>query len=296
MNWNNLKIFIVVAKSGSFTLAATALNMSQSAVSRQIISLEQTLNVSLFHRHARGLVLTEQGRILYSSARGVKHSLDTTQNRINADKDLPSGILTVNISMALGAMWLSPLMKKFKDIYPYIDVRIICSERGLDVSMLEADVAILQHESKSSGLVQKKIMRGKVKIYSSISYLERRGKPKSISDLNHHDLIVYDNTLTFDDDYNSSWLLDEGVSKHMQRKPIFSINNLHGIYRAIRSGLGIGSLPEFMEGLPGELINILPNIDGPKYDIFVVYPEEYKNIAKVQAFKKFIVETTKQTM
>ena len=292
MNWDKLRIFFAVANAESFTAAGAILNLSQSAISRQIIALEEQLNVSLFHRHARGLVLTEQGLILYQSVQEVHHRLEVTQNRLSESNDRPSGILKVNVPMALGSMWISQLMRDFYDKYPDIEVHLICSDTELDVSMLEADIAVIQHPSTSPGLIQKKIMHTKVFAYASVEYLERCGTPKDASNLEGHHIIAYDSSISHDDDWDSEWLLRIGRSAKARRRPVLAINNLHGMYRAVRAGMGIAALPEFMESLPGGLVKVLPDEQGPEVDTYIVYPEEYRTTAKVQVFKDFLVEKT----
>ncbi len=291
MDWDKLRIFRSVADAGSFTSAGNALNLSQSAISRQIIGLEGQLKISLFHRHARGLILTEQGRILYRSVQEVSQKLETVQTRLKENQDKPSGILTVNVRADLGSMWVAPLLREFHERYPDVEVHLICSEKKLDVSMLETDMAVLQHPSTSQGLIQKKLMHMCVYAYGSNEYLERRGTPKTAKDLNKHDIIGHDSAgVEVDKDWNVDWLLGLGADAHAQRRPVMCINNLHGMYRAVRMGMGIAALPEFMEGLPGGLQKVLPEERSPEYDVYVVYPEEYRNTAKVQAFKDFLVE------
>ena len=98
MDWDKLRVFHAVAEAGSFTHAGESLNLSQSAVSRQISALEESLNVPLFHRHARGLILTEQGDLLYHTARDVFAKLSMTEAMLTESKDRPKGPLKVTTS------------------------------------------------------------------------------------------------------------------------------------------------------------------------------------------------------
>ena len=108
MDWDKLRIFHAAAEAGSFTHAGEALSISQSAVSRHISALERDLNVPLFHRHARGLVLTEQGELLYRTAQEVFSKLATTQILLADSRGKPSGELKVTTTRALGTGWLTP--------------------------------------------------------------------------------------------------------------------------------------------------------------------------------------------
>ena len=118
MDWDKLRVFHAVAEAGSFTHAGEALNLSQSAVSRQISALEESLSVPLFHRHARGLILTEQGDLLYRTAREVFSKLAMTEAMLTESKDRPKGPLKVTTTVAFGSSWLTPRMREFLVLYP----------------------------------------------------------------------------------------------------------------------------------------------------------------------------------
>ena len=107
MDWDKLRIFHAVAEAGSFTHAANTLNLSQSAISRQVSALEQELSVPLFHRHARGLVMTEQGETLYRTAHDVLLKLDAVKNQLTDSTERPEGRLRVTTTVGLGTSWLT---------------------------------------------------------------------------------------------------------------------------------------------------------------------------------------------
>src|SRR3954451_16691666 len=142
VDWDKLRIFHAVAEAGSFTHAGHELGLSQSAVSRQISALELDLNVPLFHRHARGLILTEQGEVLYRTAHDVFAKLAAAQTRLMDSKDKPTGELRITTTVGLGSVWLTPHLTEFTDLYPQIQVTLMLDDRELDLAMLEADVAI----------------------------------------------------------------------------------------------------------------------------------------------------------
>src|SRR5512133_1119387 len=115
LDWDKLRVFHAVAEAGSFTHAGETLNLSQSAVSRQIQALEEALAVPLFHRHARGLILTEQGELLFRTAREVFAKLSMAEGLVSASKDRPKGPLKITSSAAFGSTWLTPRMHEFLD-------------------------------------------------------------------------------------------------------------------------------------------------------------------------------------
>src|SRR5256885_2892602 len=141
MDWDKLRVFHAVAEAGSFTHAGEALNLSQSAVSRQISALEESLSVPLFHRHARGLILTEQGELLFRTAREVFAKLAMSESLISESKDRPRGPLQATPTVTVGSTWRAPRMHSFVDLYPEIQVSVVVDDSELDLSMREADVA-----------------------------------------------------------------------------------------------------------------------------------------------------------
>ena len=136
MDWDKLRIFHAVADAGSLTHAGDKLNLSQSAVSRQVRGLEEQLNTNLFHRHARGLILTEQGELLFDATRAMSKRLDAAAARIRDSEEEVFGELRVTTTTGFGTLWLAPRLSKLYDKYPDLE------ERVLDLPMREADVAI----------------------------------------------------------------------------------------------------------------------------------------------------------
>ena len=142
MDWDKLRVFHAVAEAGSFTHAGELLNLSQSAVSRQISALEESLNLPLFHRHARGLILTEQGELLYQTARDVFSRLAMTEALLTESRERAQGPLKITTTVAFGSLWLTPRIKDFLDRFPDIAVTMVLFDGELDLAMREADIAI----------------------------------------------------------------------------------------------------------------------------------------------------------
>lgn len=191
MDWDRLRIFHTVAESGSFTNAGARLNCSQSAVSRQIRSLEESLNVSLFTRHARGLVLTQEGQELYNTAREVMLRIEETERSLMESRERPSGLLRVTTMVTFGAVWLTPHLEQFMSEYPDINIQLILDDADLDLSAGEADVAIRLHEPEQAELIQRPLATFHSHIYASPEYLDKRGTPITTDDLDAHDLITF---------------------------------------------------------------------------------------------------------
>src|SRR5438128_1912788 len=221
MDWDKLRVFHAVAEAGSFTHAGEALNLSQSAVSRQISALEESLNVPLFHRHARGLILTEQGELLYATAREVFAKLAMTEGLLTESKDRPKGPLKVTTSVAFGSIWLTPRIREFLELYPDIQVAMVVDDSELDLSMREADVAIRMSPPRQPDLIQRHLVSVQVHIYGSADYVKKHGPPQRAEDLDEHRLIVYGEE-SRQTGTASNWLLDTGAKPGRDRRPILT--------------------------------------------------------------------------
>ncbi|NQU62168.1 MAG: LysR family transcriptional regulator [Rhodospirillales bacterium] len=288
MDWDKLRVFHAVAEAGSFTHAGETLNLSQSAVSRQISSLEDGLQVTLFHRHARGLKLTEQGEQLFSTAHEVFAKLVMAEARITDSKDSPQGPLKIHTTVAFGSIWLTSRIKEFITLYPDIDVTMVLADNELDLSMREADAAIRMMPPTQLDLIQRHLFTMNYHVYAAPEYLKERGMPKKPQDLDDHDMIVYGEDAT-PPTGDLNWLLEAG-SKTGPRKPVLRINSIFGIFRAVQSGLGIGALPDYMSRHARNLVDILPECRGPSIDVYFVYPEEQRNLKRIGVLRDFLVE------
>jgi len=290
MDWDKLRVFHAVAEAGSFTHAGESLNLSQSAISRQISGLEQSLNTPLFHRHARGLILTEQGEDLYLTAHDVFHKVAMTEARLTESKERPEGPLKITTTIGFGSVWLTPRIKEFMDLYPEIDLTIILVYDDLDLAMREADVAIRLTPPKQPDLIQRHLMKIHYRCYASPEYLKVHGMPKISEDLDDHHLVTFGEEVGDQTDLLPALNFLQGAgAKGNRRKPVLQVNNIYGIYRAVRSGVGIGALPDyFTEGSPN-LVHILPELESPETDVYFVYPEELKQSARIAVFRDFLV-------
>ncbi len=295
MDWDKLKVFHSVAEAGSFTHAGEVIGLSQSAVSRQVSSLEKDLKVPLFHRHARGLILTEQGELLYRTAHEVFTKLESTQTMLRDSKDKPSGDLRITTTVGLGANWLTPRLSEFIELYPDIRVHLLLEDSELDLGMRQADVALRLRKPVQAELIQRKLFTVHFYIYASPGYINKYGAPKSVEDLDNHRIITF-GSMTPPYLQNINWLENQGLNGGKPRKPILSVNSVDGIKRAAQNGIGIAALPNYIvrdEGKAG-LIKILTEIETPSFDTYFVYAEEIRNSARMIVFRDFLLSKAKQ--
>jgi DNA-binding transcriptional LysR family regulator len=289
MDWDKLKIFHAVAQAGSFTEASGILNLSQSAISRQIQSLEQTLKTSLFERHARGLSLTEDGEILFKTANEVIIHLKGVETSLMEKKEKPSGKLIVTTVVGFGSIWLTPRIKEFMDKYPEMEVEVIVTDKELDLSTREADVAIWMRQPTQLSYIQKKLIDINYHIYGSPKYLEENGYPNTVKDLDKHKFIVYGKG-TPSPLSQTDWILKVGKKDSSKRKSVMRVNNIYSLLLAVESGVGLAALPDYMVQEKSTLVKVLPNVDGPKYEAHFVYPQSLKNVARIKSFRDFIFD------
>ncbi|WP_169570124.1 LysR family transcriptional regulator [Sneathiella limimaris] len=295
MDWDKLRIFHAVAEAGSFTHAGETLHLSQSAVSRQISALEESLQLPLFHRHARGLLLTEQGELLYQTAHEVFAKLAMTEAMLADTKSKPTGEIKVSATVGVGSNWLTPRIREFIDLYPDITVNLILADRELDLAMREADVAIRLREPVQPDLIMRKLMTVKHHLYASTEYIQKNGTPKSLEDLVDRKILVYGEEAP-SSIASVNWILDmlKEVDENIQ--PIFKVNNVYGLLLAIQSGLGIGSLPDYITQGHKGIVRVLPELEGPEFDAYYVYPEELRNSKRVTIFRDFLIRKVSESV
>lgn len=293
MDWDKLRIFQAVADAGSFTHAGESLKLSQSAISRQIGALEEQLGVMLFHRHARGLILTEQGELLYRTARDMAAKVNTAEALLRANQDKPAGRLKVTTTIGFGSTWLTAQMHEFIALYPEIDVSLVLSDNELDLGMREADVAIRMVMPRQPGLVQRHLLTVRSHVYASHGYVQKYGKPATIEELDQHRLIIFgEDARAPVQDVN--WLLREG-NLEQGRTVVLRVNNVYGIFRAVESGLGIASLPDYLARESTKLEMLLPDLNVRTTDVYFTYPEELRHSKRIAVFRDFLLRKVAET-
>ncbi|NHO31507.1 LysR substrate-binding domain-containing protein [Acetobacter fallax] len=286
MDWDKLRIFHAVAEAGSFTHAGDVLNLSQSAVSRQISALEDVLQVPLFHRHARGLILTEQGETLNQTVREVFSKLEMTQTLLTESKEKAAGRLRVTTTTGFGSCWLMPRLHRFMDQNPEIAITLILEDNDLDLGMREADVAVRMHAPRQPDLIQRHLADFPLAVFASPRYIEQHGQPATLEDLSAHNLVAFGGYHPPVPHVN--WLLEAGLPEGNRRAARLEVNSMVAMADAIQAGLGIGSVPGYAVSEYPDLVKVLPNVEPPLVEAFFVYPEELRSSKRVAVFRDFL--------
>ena len=288
MDWDKLRVFHAAASAGSFTHAAEVLHLSQSAISRQVGALEQEVGVPLFHRHARGLVLTEQGEILFRTAHEVLMKLESVKMRLSETKDRPSGTLRVSTTVGLGTGWLAERVPEFGELYPDIQLQLILDDDELDLTMRQADCAIRMRQPQQPDLIQRKMFTVHFHLYVAPSYISRYGKPSSVDDLDRHRLVIFGETVPPHlSDMN--WLETAGRPEGSKRPTALQINSIPAIKLAVQRGAGVAILPDYVVEEGDGLVQVMPDTAVPSFDTYFCYPDAMKNQAKLQVFRDFLI-------
>lgn len=292
LDWDKVKTFYAAAQSGSLTAAAEKLHISQSAVSRQIAALEDRLNTPLFHRHARGLTLTEQGHILYRTAHDMARKVALAQSQVIDSRGKPQGQLRVSTPISLGSNWLMSVLPEFMKAYPEIDLQIILEDEEHDLSAMDVDCALRPWPTTEGDVIERRLGTISQSLYASDIYLANNGAPTSIEDLDNHDIIAFGNLMP-KRLHSTNWVLNVGREDDNPRIPKMKVNNLHGIMRAAEAGLGIVGIPDYMISLSRRLVRVLPQVRGEPFDVFFVYPSELRGSVKAKVFREFLLQVTK---
>ncbi len=289
MDWDKLRIFHAVADAGSLTHAGDTLHLSQSAVSRQIRALEGSLDATLFHRHARGLILTEQGELLFDATSAMTKRLDTAAARIRDSEEEAFGELRVTTTTGFGSLWLAPRLPNLYAKYPNLKIDLMLEERVLDLPMREADVAIRMKEPSQADLIRRRLMSVRMRLYSTQAYLAANGTPQSIADMSKHRLICQNTRST--QVIAGATLVQELLTYDFPL--LLTVNNYFGVLQAVQSNLGIGVLPDYVTEMSSVLVRVLPEIESNEVPVFLAYPEELRHSKRIAAFREFVMDEIK---
>ncbi|MBD3786113.1 MAG: LysR family transcriptional regulator [Sphingomonadales bacterium] len=286
MDWDKLRIFHAVADAGSLTHAGDALHLSQSAVSRQIRALEEALGTTLFHRHARGLILTEQGELLFDATSAMAKKLDSAAARIRDSEEEVFGELKVTSTVGFGTLWLAPRLVKLYERYPDLKIDLMLEERVLDLPMREADVAIRMKEPAQADLIRKRLLNIRMRLYATETYLAGSAPLERLEDMHNHRLICQNPSTP--QVSAGAQLIQQVMAQDVPS--MLTVNNYFGVLQGVLNHIGVGILPDYLTvDFPG-ILRVLPEIESVEVPVFLAYPEELRQSRRVAAFRDFVQE------
>ena len=288
MDWDKLRSFHAAAETGSLTAAGERLRISQSAVSRQIAALEASVGVPLFQRHARGLVLTDAGINLHQATTSMSRAASLARTVIKEAKDTPQGNLVVTAPIAFGSTWLIERLHKFTERHPEIHLHLYLDDREYDLLKLEAECAIRLWAADKADLIQRRLMSVKTSLYASPDYLAKNGVPMTPQELDNHRIIVYGEQIS--PMHVINWAQRVGRDDAPPRKASLTVNNVVGMVRAAEAGLGVADLPDYMIPDDSKLVKVLPDLTGPHFALYFIYPSDLRRSNRIAAFRDFLTE------
>ena len=288
LDWEKLRLFEAVADAGSFTEAARRLHMSQPALSRQVLALEETVGAKLFHRHARGLAMTHEGEQLHAATHDMSEIVERSRLAIETSRARPSGEIRLTTTVSFGSTWLARQLGDFLDRYPDITVSLILTDHDVDLAKREADCAVRFHAPLQGELIQKPLVPIRHRLCASADYLARHGEPATVADLAQHRLLAYGPAAP--DALKGINMLLEMGHEGPPRVPALAINNSFGVLQAVEAGAGIAALPSYLIRFSGRVRPILPQVEGAVFRTYFVYPVELRKSVRVAALRDFLVE------
>jgi DNA-binding transcriptional LysR family regulator len=285
--WDDLRHFLAFARAGSMQAAAKALGVNQSTVQRRISELEQRIGRRLVERHLTSYRLTELGKEMRSAAEGVDAAVATFERRLAACDNGLTGTIRVTCGSILASrLGKTSLIEAFQARYPGLHVELVISDRLLDLSRGEAEIAIRAGEPQDEGLVGRKLAEAPWAVYASRAYVERYGKPDRPEDIERHTVVACGDSIAHYP--GAHWL--RLVAPHATIAT--RIDNWPGLVLAVKSGAGLAALMAFQGDSENDLVRVIDDI-GLATPYYLVMHRDMQRNPRVRAFADFVVADVK---
>jgi DNA-binding transcriptional LysR family regulator len=284
-DWNDLRYFLAVARHGSTLAAARALKVNQSTVQRRLTELEQRIGRPLVRRHPTGYRLTEFGESLLPHAQRVEQAVSGFEEQVAVSQRDAVGVVRVTCPEPLAVrISHSPLLERFRARYPGLDVEFAMSDRYLDLSKGEADVALRSGDTDDGVLIGRKIGDSLWAVYASRKYVERHGKPERVEDLERHALAGFDETMA--GHRAAKWLREVAPNGRIVARN----NSVLGLLNSVKASIGIAPLPTALGDAETELVRVLGPIPELTRIWRVLAHPDVRHTPRVAAFFDFMVD------
>lgn len=284
-NWNDLRIFLEVYRSGSLTAAARQLRIDVSTVSRHIVSLERSLSAPVFQRLPAGLKTTPKGQEILSYIESMEsHSLAMMQSEKSNLNQIPVGEIRIGTMEGIASFYLAEKFQEFNARYPKITIELLTSSHQVHVNRREADLFLSFYPYDGKGLDIIPVGKFRLHLYAHKKYIEKHGLPIKISDLQHHEFISYIGDLVELDTVR--WLDEAIIKPHI----VFSSSSLVAQMFAATSGTGIVMLPEFMRAERFDLQPILTESVQVSRVVWLSVHSELRYLPKMKVVISFLIE------
>lgn len=284
INWDGFRYFLAVAESGSLSAAARVMGSNQPTVGRYVDALETDLGVKLFQRSVKGLLLTQEGRLVYEQSKAIHHSVVKIQRLSQDGADELSGTVRLSLPEGLAYEILVPSLEEFYRQYPEVNLVLDISSATANLTRGDADVALRLFRPDELDLVAKYLGEMKMGLYATSGYKKKYGLPLKINDLKNFRVIAYGDQLSQLPE--NDWLLENTD----QALHVFNSDSTQARLKATLASAGISIQPDMIAGLYPELIRVFETIEIPGHKIWLVYHNDLRSVARVRAVIDFLSE------
>ncbi|WP_216330523.1 LysR family transcriptional regulator [Rhizobium sp. X9] len=283
MNWDDVRIFLAVARSGQILAASKRLGLNHATLSRRLTLLEQALKTQLFIRRTNGCELTEEGQRFLGAAERMETEMLNAQANLGRVDTAVAGTVRIGAPDGLGVSFLAPRLGRLTARYPDLKIQLVPVPRSFSLSQREADIAITIERPEQGRLMFSKLTDYSLGLYASEAYLAEYGTPTDVDALKRHRRIGYVEDLIFSPslNYTGEIMRDWDAA--------FEISSATGQTEAVRSGAGIGILHNYIAGQYPELLRIMPHL-GISRSYWTAYHESARQLVRVRTVVDFLQE------
>lgn len=282
LNWDNLRIFLAVARSQSALEAAAQLEMDHSTISRRLHRLEKEIGSKLFDRNPQGHLLTTAGHRLLEHVEQIEGTLARVDSEIGGDSQVLTGQVRLGATEGFGSYFLAPHLAHFCARHPAITVELLAVPRFINLSKREADLAINIERPQTGSYVFCKLSDYRLQIYATAGYLAQHPPIRSLADLASHSMIGYVDELSFSPELRYLQQLAPGAQVPLRSTSIIAQ------FCAARRGQGLAVLPCFLASSAPDLIPVLPDTAGVIRSFWLIAPKERRETARVRALWDYL--------
>ncbi len=252
MNWDDIRIFLAVARSGQILGAAKRLGLNHTTVARRLTALETALSTTLIERRTNGSTLTQAGEEFLLAAERMEAEMLSARAQVGDADVAVSGTVRIGAPDGFGVNFLAPRLARLTQKYPDLTLQLVPAPRSFSLSRREADIAITVDRPDQGRLVARRLVDYTLGLYAHRNYLDAHGTPESVEDLGRHRLVGYVEDLVV----NRSLAYAQEISRDW--KPAFEVSSSLGQVEAVRAGGGIGILHAFIARADPGLVAVLP--------------------------------------
>ena len=288
MNWDDIKLFLEVARSERLSIAAKRLTIDASTLSRRLHKFEESLSTKLFERTVEGHVLTPDGKKLLAYARRIELDASQAFNEIKEHKNINSGRVRIGVTEAFGSFFIAPNLTPLKQVFPNIQIELIHFARDVKISRNEADIAIAVEKPKSTSTIITKLCDYQLQLYGHASYLKGVNNKINVNQLSTYQWVSYVDNLLFTAQLSYVKELKSNIEASFQSTSITSQ------YSAIKSGLGIGILPCFLAEQDASLVALCQDDIKLVRSFYLVTHPESKRLSQVNTVWEYLKTLAQQ--